>query len=88
MRRRLTLLKLPRHIFDVLVPRATGDERGNTDLIRGCPRNCERIARVIRPLGNREGQTQLSDDPRARRPASAVTQPVDGASIRSGLSQR
>jgi len=30
MRRRLTLLKFPRHIFDVLVPRATGDERGNT----------------------------------------------------------
>jgi len=28
------------------------------------------------------------NDPRARRPASAVTQPVDGASIRSGLSQR
>jgi len=29
--RRLTLLKLPRHIFTVLVPRATGDERGNTE---------------------------------------------------------
>ena len=28
------------------------------------------------------------NDPRARRPASAVTQPVDGASIWSGLSQR
>ena len=36
------------------------------------------------PLGNWEGWTK-GDDPRARRPASAVTQPMGGESIRSGV---
>ena len=34
------------------------------------------------------GRPDADSDPRARRPASAVTQPVDGESIRSGCSQR
>ena len=34
------------------------------------------------------GRPDADSDPRARRPASAVTQPVGGASIRSGCSQR
>ncbi len=96
--RRLTRVLFRRQIFAVLVPRETGDERGNTGprpsllkaAIRGCPRNCER--RALRPRGHwatgKAGRSLKSDDPRARRPASAVTQPVDGASIRSGLSQR
>src|ERR1035441_7794716 len=87
------------HFYRAGSPGKTGDERGNTDTsnsylafvihefaaTRGCPRNCKRRARVERPLGNWEGRTQLGNDPRARRPASAVTQPVDGASIRSAL---
>ena len=70
-----------------------GDERGNAEAahvaaIRGYPRNCKRRARVEGHWATGKAGRTLSNDPRARRPASTVTQPVDGASIRSGLSQR
>jgi hypothetical protein len=71
----------------VLVPRVAPGGRGtrvgarrvSSCCNRGCPRNCERRAfRPRRPLGNWEGWAK-GNDPRARRPASTVTQPVGGA---------
>jgi len=97
--RRLTHSKVQVNILSCWFPDANRGRKKGTraqqiralefEEIRGCPRNCERRALgPTRPLGNWEGRTTKADDPRARRPASTVTQPVDGASIRSGLSQR
>jgi hypothetical protein len=83
----------------VLVPRVTpGTKEGTRESAGSYVANLQKSVAApatvsgepasTRPLGNREGRAQLSDDPRARRPASTVTQPVDGESIRSGLSQR
>src|SRR5450755_4372841 len=80
--------------FSVLVPRVNpGTKEGTRDSAYSqrsvaAPATVSGEPASAWPLGNREGRAQLSNDPRARRPASAVTQPVDGASIRSGLSQR